>query len=164
MKMELYKMTYKIEETENNLGIIGDFFLRNNKNKGKLIIENKKYPLKAHFPIKEIKTKKIRMILIKNIYNKSWMFKNCESLESLSLLSVDNDKEIFQNNEYIINYTHNEQIIADDEESSFYNNTQNILSSAISTKEQEHLEDSVILYWKKLKYSEANFVNLKEIF
>ena len=76
--MELYKMTYKIEETENNLGIIGEDFVRNNKNKGKLIIENKKYPLKAHFLIKEIKTKKIRMILIKNIYNKSWMFKNCE--------------------------------------------------------------------------------------
>ena len=40
-------MSYKIEKDTKNLRILGDIFVKNNKNKGKLIINNKKYPLKS---------------------------------------------------------------------------------------------------------------------
>ena len=42
MEVDIYKMLYKIKNTNINLRILGDIFVRNNKNKGKLIINNKK--------------------------------------------------------------------------------------------------------------------------
>ena len=80
MEVEKYKMIYKIENKSNNLRILGDDFVKNNINKGKLIINNKKFSLKSIISINEMKKCKIEIILVKNIYNKSCMFKNCETL------------------------------------------------------------------------------------
>ena len=45
MDMEIYKMEYSIRNKTNKLRVIGENFMKNNKNKGKLIINNKKVPL-----------------------------------------------------------------------------------------------------------------------
>jgi len=58
MEFERYKMTYKKElndKNENNLRILGKYFVKKNINKGKLIINNKKCNLKEFFEIKNIK-------------------------------------------------------------------------------------------------------------
>ena len=62
--------------------ILGENFCRNNKNKGKLIINNKKSELKEFINIENINKEqiKIKMVLNKNLYNKSHMFKDCKSL------------------------------------------------------------------------------------
>ena len=47
MELEIYKMLYKKENDDNyNLRILGNIFVKNNKGKGKLIINNKKQTIK----------------------------------------------------------------------------------------------------------------------
>ena len=54
-------------------------FVKNNKNKGKLIINNKKYKLTKFINVKEFKDDiiKINMILSKELSNISHLFENC---------------------------------------------------------------------------------------
>ena len=82
MDIEIYVMKYKKDNKTKKLRILGESFVIINKNKGKLIINNKKSPLKSDISINNNNLKKIKMVLIKNAYNKSYLFKNCESLES----------------------------------------------------------------------------------
>ena len=42
MDKEIYKMTYKIENNIEELRIVGEEFVKNNRNKSILIINNKK--------------------------------------------------------------------------------------------------------------------------
>ena len=60
--------------------------LKNNKNKGFLIIDNKRKKLNSKYDVSNhnFSQKKIQMILNRNIFNKSCIFKNCESLESFN--------------------------------------------------------------------------------
>ena len=85
MEVELYKMRYKLENGTVNLRILGKDFEKNNRNKGKLIINNKKYPIESVIQINNINQNYIKMVIFRNIYNKSCMFKNCELLESLKI-------------------------------------------------------------------------------
>ena len=57
--------------------------MKNNKNKGKLIINNKKYKLKEFINFKEFKDGKIKIniILSKELSNISHIFDNCENLK-----------------------------------------------------------------------------------
>ena len=63
------------------LRIIGGNFCRNNKNKGKLIINNKKTDLQEFINFESINKEqiKIKMLLNNNLYNKSYMFKDCKT-------------------------------------------------------------------------------------
>ena len=70
INMELYSMTYKLEKNQTNIRILGKEFVDNNRNKGFLIIDNKKMHLKE---IVQIKKSKIYMMLNKNIYNKNML-------------------------------------------------------------------------------------------
>ena len=94
MDFEKYSLYYiKEKENPNNyLRILGKEFIKNNKNKGKLIIDNKKYPFQEFVIIHGISEGeiKIKIILNGNSYNRSYMFKNCESLlEVLSLEEIN---------------------------------------------------------------------------
>ena len=108
--MEIYKMIYKIEKFSKTLRIVGEKFAKKNRQKGILIINNKKSSLKDVIPIKEITKIKILMILSKPTLNKSCMFKDCKSLESLSLLSIDSDSNHIKNEEHNLNTTINTKI------------------------------------------------------
>ena len=108
MEVEIYQMTYNINsQIENKIEqlkevrILGDYFVENNFNKGSLIINNKKVHLKSIVPINNLKQNKITMIINKNIYNKSCMFKNCELLESLTKVIIDKDEKEEQSEEKI---------------------------------------------------------------
>ena len=116
MEVEIYKMTYKIKNDENILRILGQDFVKNNRNKGKIIINNKKFILKDIILVNNIKQKKMKMLLNKNIYNKSFMFKECESLESFFILSNFDDLENLKNieNKYENEYNEYETEIEED--------------------------------------------------
>ena len=59
MEIEVYKMIYKMEKDKYNLRILGEVFKNNNKNKAKIIINNKKYPLNDVLSIENIRQNKI---------------------------------------------------------------------------------------------------------
>ena len=105
MEVERYKMIYtkKINEElkrkmpfflrniidkenkSDNIRLLGKDFVKNNKNKGKLIINNKKYKLKEFINSNEIKNDiiKINIILSKEISNISHLFDNCYKLKEI---------------------------------------------------------------------------------
>ena len=101
MKIEQYLLRFNFEKKKKkNFIILGDEFIKRNKNKIKLIFNNKKFPVKSSISSEEIKDKyfKIRLLLFNNISNRSCMFKNCSTL--LEINFVDNlyyqdDKEYF---------------------------------------------------------------------
>ena len=69
-------MTYKIENDQKKLKLLGEEFVKNNKNKGNLIINNKKVSLRDKIAIKEITKNKVLMILDEFVSNRSCMFKD----------------------------------------------------------------------------------------
>ena len=73
------------EKGSDNIRILGKDFVKNNKNKGKLIINNKKYKLKEFINSNEIKNDiiKINIILSKEISNISHLFDNCYKLKEI---------------------------------------------------------------------------------
>ena len=115
MEEEKYKMFYETEENETNLRILGENFVKNNKNKGKLIFNNQKRALKDIIEVNIFPNQiKIKLILNKNIANKSEMFKDCNCLIRFSIMDDDNVENIKDKyNEYIENFK---------EEKSFDNN------------------------------------------
>ena len=113
-------MRYKIKENIDNLRIIGEDFERNNRNKGEIIIKNKKYTLKNILLINNIKLNKIKMNISKNIFNKSCMFKECELLESISQLSMDKYKEALNYQGKKIVNENNPHIIESEEKNNLY--------------------------------------------
>ena len=83
---------------KSKLRILGEYFCRNNKNKGKLIINNKKSEIKEFINIENINKEqiKIKMLLNNNLYNKSYMFKDCRTLLELK---INNNLEYIEDNE-----------------------------------------------------------------
>ena len=174
MELEIYKMKYRNDKDVDNLRILGEDFVKNNRNKGKLIINNKKYPLKTFISSNIAFQNKIKIGLCKNIYNKSCMYKNCELLEFLSLLSIkENKKKKNANNENHIDFKKEEKIdllnannnIGDDS-SYFYDEYTSTFSQIINKKEENSEEsESIILYLQyNFVYSGDNYAILKEIF
>ena len=107
METEMYKMTYKTSENTKELRILGEIFVVNNENKGNIIINNKKERIKSILATNYLKENKIKMVLNKNIYNISCLFKDCELLESLESLTNKNLQSIKntsnnEDNKYII--------------------------------------------------------------
>ena len=163
MEVEKYIMTYLTGKKEVNLRILGKYFVKNNINKAKLIINNKKGILKDIININENKIK-IQLILNKNIANKSEMFKDCEHL-----LSINDNKEIldFTYNEYLDNFEDKEidnlfdiDINNENDRSSFYDNigdNQFFNSIEFNTIKDKRTNNSTILFFKN------KFQNMKNI-
>ena len=210
MELEIYTMLYNVEEDvfeddEDNKGdkdsednyirlkILGKHFCRNNKNKGKLILNNKKFDLKEFINIKNINGKqiKVKMILKENIQNNSYMFENCESILELKIndnLDYVENKENFEidyycleNNETNIIYEENGQKIYDDQDiyrsidfnddevgidedsNTLYENCKNDISE-IEINSIENNKLFISKYnWKNLKFMFYNCSSLKSL-
>ena len=159
---------------------LGKDFEKNNRNKGKLIINNKKYPIESVIQINNINQNYIKMVIIRNIYNKSCMFKNCELLESLNIFSFDNNEKEIQYKEKIYDNKYNYKIKETQENGNSINHQdysddsypfpgnieKETSSDKILKENRESLKDSAILYWNNdnLKYYGNNFSILKEMF
>ena len=170
MEVEVFKMIYKMEKDKYNLRILGEVFKNNNKNKAKIIINNKKYPLNDVLSIENIRSKKILMILSKNIYNKSCMFKNCELLESVSKpishSFLDDSWQELNNNEIITENKITGKGFTS-KENSFLSKNMEINSNEftyISEKEEENSEISIKYLNNTLKLERDNYTILSEMF
>ena len=110
MEKEIYVIIYNKTNNKDNLGILGENFVKNNTNKANLIIKNKKLKLKDKISINNIKDDKlkIKIILNKNLYNKSYMFKNCDSLIQFSIKDDNEDLERIEN-KFDENYIESEE-------------------------------------------------------
>jgi len=95
---------YKTNNTKDindkkEIRIFGENFVKNNRNKTKIVIENKEYDLMEYFNISDYIKNKISQLQIKledinNIRNMSYMFSNCTSLISLPDISEMNTNNI----------------------------------------------------------------------
>ena len=193
MEVEGYKMIYKIKANEefmedinkedirkikkiNNNRILGNYFVKNNKNKALLIINNKKYKLKEFINPKEFKGDKIKIniILSKDWLNISHIFENCYGLEEL--LFYDNtiyindigdeenyklDKDNCNNFDYI-------EDINNDRYNNFYKNLRNddiISYYSVITKREEKYDNSTINYIKdKIIIYQYNYYDICYMF
>ena len=142
MEIERYKMIFTTEKIENkindisteliirkkiedeifsdNIRILGQNFVKNNKNKAKLIKNNKKCNLKELINNKEFTGDKIKinMILSKDISNISYMFEDCAKLLEISddendNLNINDEEENKFNEFFEYNANYNEDIYDD---------------------------------------------------
>ena len=95
-------MEYKIDKTENNLKILGKDFLKNNRNKSKLILKNRKYNIKEVLEISDIKEDKlkIKMMISADTINISNLFKECKSLIEFSVYNNFENIEFIGKNDF----------------------------------------------------------------
>ena len=73
------------KEDGDEINIFGSEFVKNNKNKCKMIIDNKKYKITEKYKIKNYNNNKLNIKLkgINNVTNMSYIFSRCSSLLSL---------------------------------------------------------------------------------
>ena len=146
--------------------------MKNNKNKAKLIINNKKNILKELVDIKEFASDKIKIKLIfnKGITNISHMFENCSKLIELSIYDNKiniNDEE--QEYHKFIEYYNDSFDYSDDNnntQNNFYKNlrTDNIYSNCSQISNgieiRENNNNSTIMYIQdKLINYKSNYYN-----
>ena len=81
---------------KNEINIFGDEFIKNNKNKCKMIIDNKEYEITNKFNVENYNNNRLKIKLKKiyNITNMSYMFSGCSSLLSLPDISKWNTNNI----------------------------------------------------------------------
>ena len=86
---------YDINE-ENNINIFGSDFVKNNKNKCKMIIDNQEYEISIEYKVKNKNNNKLKIKLkgIDNVTNMSYMFYGCKSLSSLPDISKWNTDKV----------------------------------------------------------------------
>ena len=180
MEIERYKMIYtkiKIEELKKKLiydakiliyienenyyiRILGKDFVKKNENKGKLIINNKKYKLKEFIKAKEFKDNqiKINMILSKELSNISYLFDNCEKLKEFYFCDDEINMEdeahplLEELNDYCNDLDFNENSLDNSSEDSLYKNLKiddiysNCSEITTKTKMEEKYNNSTINY------------------
>ena len=85
---------YKIKDDDKRIKLFGSDFIKNNKDKCYIIIDNKKTELKEY--IENIKQNKIEIKLYETgiITNMSYMFSGCNSLNSLPDISKWDTKNV----------------------------------------------------------------------
>ena len=105
MENEEYKLIYEINDKNNTIRILSKEFVKNNKNKGRIVYRNKKYLFKEFFELKNIKIDKLKlgMILIEGHCNKSSMFKDCSSLIQIKYDNIIYNREdiLFRDKKYL---------------------------------------------------------------
>ena len=169
----IFKMIYQIDNKDDNLRILGKDFVKNNKNKCKLIVENRKLKLTESIPKKEIKNNmlSIKMILGKDICNARFMFKDCISL--LKCLNFNNEEKFQLIDEDNIIKTKEDISISiedtiDDNSIPLFKNLGKFQLNyipKIKQPDEEYSEASTILNWiNRLTLVLRNFTNLEGMF
>ena len=88
---------YNIKKRQRKKGkirIFGKNFVKNNKNKCKIIIDGKEYELIEEINIKNEETIEIKLIDISKIIDMSYMFDGCSSLSNLPDISKWNTNKV----------------------------------------------------------------------
>ena len=86
-------MIYNVDNKD-TIKILGKTFINNNKDKCKLIYNNKEYDLMEEFEVKDLKKLEIKLIGINNVTTMECMFYECKLLESLPDISLWNTNKV----------------------------------------------------------------------
>ena len=80
------------EENGDEINIFGYEFVKSNKNKCKMIIDNMEYEIREKYNIKNYKYNRLNIKLkgIDKISDMSYMFSGCETLSYISNLNINN--------------------------------------------------------------------------
>ena len=86
---EFINIIYKITKENPNIKLFGESFVEKNKDKCKIIIDNKEKELITYYSCKDVKNNilKVRLKINSNITDMSGMFSGCSSLSSLKGIS-----------------------------------------------------------------------------
>ena len=93
MEVERYRLIYKIDKSKTDLRLLGDKFFERNKGFGNFLYKNRRIKLQEIIAIDNIKEDELQLDLLfyKKIYNKSFIFKDCEKLLKIFIIN-DEDK------------------------------------------------------------------------
>ena len=97
LNVSYINIIYDINQGNKNvINIFGYEFVKNNKNKCKMIIDNKEYEIADKYNIKNYNNNKLSIKLkgIDNVTNISYMFSDCSSLSSLTDISKWNTNNV----------------------------------------------------------------------
>ena len=111
MDIESYKLIYKIDKNKDHIRLLGTKFVNRNKMLGYFIYKNKKYPLNDTIETKNIqdeKELKINLFFYQKIYNKSCMFRHCDTL--LKVFQSDIKEKYFYFSYKKTNFEKNESL------------------------------------------------------
>ena len=94
----IFRLIYKIKKKEQKIKIFDKHFIQHNKDKCILLYNEKVYPIKELFDLRDIEniyenSDKLEILLVelKNIHNKSYMFADCISLEKYIKFNYSQD-------------------------------------------------------------------------
>ena len=163
--MERYKLLFKIEKDQSYLRILGESFFKRNQASGYFIYQNVGYILKDKIKTKKIKEKEIKIIMVfyKQIINKKYMFKDCESLIKFSL-SETKKKEVLCNITTISEEEDN-NLIGNYMEDNILNKSFNDFLEEFDTfPESSVLSNNSEIDEKKKKGNKSNKSTIKNIF
>ena len=93
---EEINIIYDIKKDDEDIDIFGREFVKKNKNKCKMIIDNKEYEIVDEYNVKNYNNNilKIKLIGINNVTDMSNMFYRCSSLSSLPDISEWNTNNV----------------------------------------------------------------------
>jgi len=84
IKSNIGKMTYKNSENNTKIAIFNNIFISKNKKRAKIIINNKQYELRENLENQKVFDKLIQIKFFDYILYSNCMFKDCESLISVT--------------------------------------------------------------------------------
>ena len=154
--MEIIQMIHEIKE-QNEIKIFNPTFVKNNKGKIKIVIENKKSSLSDKYTIenKNKKYLKIKLLVFnKNNLNLSYMLKDITSLKKFYVISGKDDDTFESELEKIINDAINNNF--KDKKIDF--NNENVDEKGA---EMENNENESLSFYKSI--SKRNFFTITEI-
>ena len=125
MEINEYQLEYKINKNERKIRILGGDFVYKNRNKCKIVINNKRLDLLEFLEVDNISKLikenkfKIRLLIIKEINDLSKMFYDCKLLSKIEIVQKKNinNENIIGNNPFI----NNDKIYVEDISSKFSN-------------------------------------------
>ena len=167
MDFERYTVKYKTQKFSNNQRILGKEFVKNNRNKGILLIKHKKYKINEYIEINNISKVnefKIDLIFCKNHYNKSFMFYNCASLLEFSIIEKNSEQEEEDENEL----KEQKELIFEQFAIGYKNISPNTNSenstftyySNISKEENNNSDNSTLMYFYDYLAKETNYYGI----
>ena len=178
METEKYEMVYKIDKNQIYLRLLGENFFQKNKKLGNFIFMNKKYFLEEKIEVKyliELEFFKIGLIFENKIYDKSQMFKDCDTLIKFS--ETNKEHKVYNSNAINVNEEQEKNLNDNlDIQNNNINSLEKILIefddfpdySSVSKKQRNDTKNSTISKaYKELKNLQdikENSMNLSYIF
>ena len=91
---EIYDLEYEVNKNKDYIKLLDDDFINRNRLFGYYIYNKKRFKLEIKIETKNIfKNKiKIKMIFLTKIFDKAYMFKDCDELLNFSMLNGNNKK------------------------------------------------------------------------